>query len=173
VIAAELAIQAPSLVRSLVLLEPAIMPADAASAFMEGTAPMLAAHRSGHAAKAVDLFLSTVCGPDWRTIVTTTVPGGPEQAEKDAATFFETELSTFVGWGATFDTERAARLSQPVQYVIGSESVPLVQVAKQNFRLLVPRAEQAVIAGVNHCMQMQDPKAVAATIADFVSRHRL
>ena len=171
VIAVQLALEAPSLVHSLVLLEPAIMPADTAAVFIEESAPLLAAYRSGDAAKAVDLFLSMVCGPDWRTEVANTVPGGPEQAEKDAATFFEVEFPALQEW--VFDSDQASRISQPVLSVIGSESRPLFEAVKQHFQSLIPHTEQVVVPGVNHAMQMQDPKAVAAPIADFISRHPL
>ncbi len=170
-IAVQLAIEAPSLVHSLVVLEPAIMPADTAAAFVESSEPLLAAYRSGDAAKAVDLFLSMVCGSDWRTEVASSVPGGPEQAENDAATFFEVEFPALQAW--VFDNDRASRISQPVLHVIGSESGPLFEAVKQNFQSLIPHTEQVVVPGVNHLLQMRDSKLVAEPIADFLSRHPL
>ena len=78
----QLAIDAPSRVRSLVVLEPAIMGPDTSAAFFEAAAPIFAAYGAGDHAKAVDLFLTAVSAPDWRSVVEHTVPGGPEQAEK-------------------------------------------------------------------------------------------
>ena len=170
-IAVQLAIEAPSLVHSLVLLEPAIFPAEIASAVKEMSAPTFEAYRSGDAAKGVDLFLRMVAGADWRTEVAKTVPGGPEQAEKDAETYFQVESPALDEW--TFDSAGASRISQPVLYAIGSETLPLIEVVKQHFQALIPHTEQVVVPGVNHSMQMQDPKAVAAPIADFLSRHPL
>ena len=43
--------------------------------------------------------------------------------------------------------------------------------AAMYFRSLVPQTEQVVIPGVNHLMQMREPKLVAEAIADFLSRH--
>ena len=170
-IAVQLAIEAPSLVQSLVLLEPAIFPAEIASTVKEMSAPTVEAYRSGDVAKAVDLFLNMVAGPAWRTEVAKTVPGGPEQAEKDAATYFEVESPALDKW--TFDSAAASRISQPVLYAVGSETLPLIEVVKQHFQSLIPHTEQVVVPGVNHSMQMQDPKLVAAAIADFLSRHPL
>ncbi len=170
-IAVQLAIEAPSLVHSLVLLEPAIFPAEIAAAVTEMMAPSFEAYRSGDVAKAVDLFLSMVSGPDWRTEVAKTVPGGPEQAEKDAETYFQVESPALDKW--TFDSAGASRISKPVLYAIGSETLPLVEALKQHFQSLVPHTEQVVIPGVNHSMQMQDPKVVAEPVADFLSRHPL
>ncbi len=167
--AVQLAIEAPSLVQSLVLLEPAIFPSELASVVTEMMAPAFEAYRSGDAAKGVDLFMNTVGGPDWRTEVVKTVPGGPEQAEKDAATYFEVEAPALDEW--TFDSAGASRISQPVLYATGGETLPLIEVVMQHFQSLVPHTEHVVVPGVNHSMQMQDPKPVAATIADFLSRH--
>jgi pimeloyl-ACP methyl ester carboxylesterase len=169
--AVQLALEAPSLVHSLVVLEPAIMPADTAAEFAEAAVPLLEAYRSGDLAKAVDLFLSMVCGPNWRTEVSDTVPGGPEQAEKDAATFFDVEFPALQEW--VFDGARASQISQPVLHVMGSESGPLFEAVRQNFLSLIPRAEELVAPGVNHSMQMRDAKVVAAPIAEFLSRHPL
>ncbi len=133
-IAVQLAIEAPSLVHSLVVLEPAIMAADRFAAFVEAAAPQFEAYRSGDGAKAVDLFLSAVSASDWRSAVANTVPGGPEQAEKDAATFFGVEFRGFERWSLDFDSDRASRISQPVLLVIGSESGPVFEAAKQHFQ---------------------------------------
>ncbi len=169
-IAALLASEAPSLVHSLVLLEPALFPAEGASGILERAAPVFEAHRSGDDRRAVDLWLNFAeCGPDWRSEVANTVPGGAEQAEKDAATCFEIELPALGKW--VFDAERASRISQPILYVSGGETGPLVGAITQHLQSLFPHAEAVVVPGVNHLMQMRDPKLVAAPIADFLSRH--
>ncbi len=173
-IAVQLALEAPRLVHSLVVLEPAIMPPDRVPAFSENAAPVLEAYRSGDSRRAVDLWMNLVkasSGPDWRSTVANTVPGGAEQAEKDASTFFEVDFPAFLEW--SFDRERASRIRQPVLYVFGSESGPLIEAGKQHFRSLIPHTEDVVVPGVDHAMQMQDPKLVAAPIADFLSRHPL
>jgi pimeloyl-ACP methyl ester carboxylesterase len=167
--AVQLALEATELVHSLVLLEPAIMPPAALPTFIEGTAPVLAAHRSGDVAKALDLWMGAVSASDWRSVVESRVPGGVEQAERDAATFFDAEFPTLADW--RFDAEQAARISQPILYAIGSESGPLFEMAWQHFRSLVPHAEKVVVPGVNHLMQAVDPKGVAAPIAEFLARH--
>jgi pimeloyl-ACP methyl ester carboxylesterase len=120
VTALQLTCEAPSVVHSLVLLEP--------PKITEGTGrfevfePLIAKYRSGDAHGAVDAFMALVGGPDWRAEVQCTVPGGPEQAEMDAATFFEVELPALGAW--TFNADQARRLSQPVLYIVGSESGP-------------------------------------------------
>lgn len=172
VFAVELALQAPDLVRSLVVLEPAIMPSETMTRFIENVAPILEAHRGGDDRQAVDQWMKIAgCGDDWRRVITGSVPGGAEQAEKDASTFFDFELPSFPEW--RFDAERASRISQPVLHVLGAESGPMMEAGKRHFMSLIPKAEQVVLPGVNHAMQMADAKRVAEPIADFLSRHPL
>jgi pimeloyl-ACP methyl ester carboxylesterase len=172
-IAAQLALEAPRLVHSLVLLEPAIFPTELISGMLEtAVAPVLEAYRSGDARRALDLWMNlAACGPDWRDEVANAVPGGAEQAERDCATFFEVEIPQLMEW--VFDRDRASRISQPVLHVAGEESGPLVETITRHFQSLVPHCEQVMLPGVNHLMQMRDPKRVAAPIADFLSRHPL
>jgi pimeloyl-ACP methyl ester carboxylesterase len=171
-IAVQLAIDSPSLVHSLVVLEPAIMPAEILSSFGEMAAPVLEAYRAGDSRRALDLWMNLVsCGPDWQTEVANAVPGAMKQTENDASTFFEVELPTIPEW--VFDGERCRRISQPVLYLSGGESGPLIEAAKQHFKSLIPRSHQVVVPGANHLMQMRDAKSVAAPIADFLSRHPL
>ncbi len=170
-IALALAIEAPDLVHSLVMLEPAVMAPDVIASFLEGAAPVREAYRSGDVANALDLWMSAVSAADWRSVAENTVPGAAEQAERDAATFFELELPTVPEW--VFDGDRTSRVSQPVLYVLGGESGPLFEAGQQHFRSLIPHTEEVVVPGVNHLMQVRDAKLVAAPIADFLSRHPL
>jgi pimeloyl-ACP methyl ester carboxylesterase len=168
VTAIQLALDAPGIVRSLVLLEPPLWTNDGTAAFVETAAPLLEAYRSGDARGAVDSFMSMVGGPDWRTEVAKTVPGGPEQAEEDAATFFEVELPALEKW--RFDSGRASHLSQPVLFVIGSESGPLFEEPLHLFQSSVPQTEEVVMPGLNHLLQMLNPRLVAEAIASFLAR---
>lgn len=170
-IAVQLALEAPRLVHSLVVLEPAIMADDVRAAFQQAAAPVVEAYRSGDVARALDLWMSAVSAADWRSVVANSVPGAAAQAEKDARTFFEVELPTIPEW--SFERERLSRIPQPVLYVLGGESGPLFEAGRQHFRTLIPHTEEVVLPGVNHLMQVRDPKPVAAAIADFLSRHPL
>jgi pimeloyl-ACP methyl ester carboxylesterase len=169
VTALQLACEAPSAVHSLVLLEPpkTTEPYDRFEVFE----PLIAQHRAGDGKGAVDAFMALVGGPDWRTEVQRTVPGGPEQAEADVATFFEVELPALGAW--TFNADQAGRISKPVLYLVGSESGPHFDRAKQAFQSAVAQTEAVVLPGLNHLLQMRDPHGVAAPIADFLARHPL
>jgi pimeloyl-ACP methyl ester carboxylesterase len=170
VMATQLALQAPELVHSLVLLEPAIFPPDATSAFLERAAPVFEAYGSGDRKRALDLWMELVsAGDDWRTDVERSLPGAVKQAESDCTSFFEVEIPAIPGW--VFDAERAKRISQPVLYAVGSESGPLYEAAAQYFEALVPQTERVELRGVDHAMLTSDPGLVAETAAKFLARH--
>jgi pimeloyl-ACP methyl ester carboxylesterase len=169
VTALQLACEAPSAVHSLVLLEP---PKTTEETGRQAVfAPVIAKYRSGDARGAVDSFSSLVCGPEWRIEVQRTVPGGPEQAETDAATFFDVELPALGAW--ILSEDKASRISQPVLYLIGSESGLNFDRAKQVFQSIVTHTEEVVLPGMNHLLMMRDPGLVAKPIADFLTRHPL
>lgn len=169
VIATELALQAPEVVRSLVALEPAIFPPALAETFPQMLEPAMEAYRSGNVGGAVDLFMDMVApAPDWRGDLAKVLPAGPEQADRDAPFTFESELPKFPEW--SFDGERASRLSAPVVYVWGSESGPLIEALRDHFLSQVPKAESVELPGVDHSMNTQNPKLVAGAIAEFLAR---
>jgi hypothetical protein len=93
VVALQMALAAPQIVRSLVLLEPALMMVPSATAFFASVSPAIEKYSAGDVAAAVATFLA-IFGRDWRDTILGTVPGGVAQAEKDAATFFEVEFFT-------------------------------------------------------------------------------
>jgi len=169
VIAVALALQAPQLVRSLVVLESAIMPPPIVAAFPQMLAPAREAYLSGDAGGGVDAFMNMIGGdPDWRNQLAKTLSAGPEQADNDAHVTFDVDLPQISEW--VFDGERGSRLSLPVCYVFGNESGPMIEAARDHFLSLVPKAESVELPGVNHSMNTQDPGLVAGAVAEFLAR---
>jgi pimeloyl-ACP methyl ester carboxylesterase len=164
-IALELAVQHPTRVASLVLLEPAFLATPAGAALTRAVAPLVERYQAGDAEGAVRGFLALVGDLDWREAIDQTVPGGIAQAVKDAATFFETEL-TGPTW--TFGPEQAAAITCPVLSVLGSRSSPLFVEGRQLLHAWFPACQDADIVGATHLLQMQAPGPVAAAIAAFL-----
>ena len=171
VTALQLALDAPDVVHSLVLLEPAITWVPSGAEFGEKTkAPAMERYHTGDRVGAVESFMKVmVVGPEWRRAIARTVPGGPEQAEQDAATFFEFEMPALDQW--KFDDAKARTISQPVLYVLGSESQAMFKEGRDLVRSWFPQAESHLVQDVAHSLQMEDPRAVGAAIGDFLSRH--
>lgn len=166
-IAVQLAVDAPDLVQSLVLLEPALQTAPMAGAFDEMVAPLVEMHRAGQSAKAVHLWMrsASVAGSGWGQSIEQLLPGAAQQAEQDAAGTFEADLACLRHW----DFEVVGSLvTQPVLYVVGSLSAPSQEPVRALVEAAVPTSTYAVVDDADHSLQMTRPAAVAHTIAEFL-----
>jgi pimeloyl-ACP methyl ester carboxylesterase len=122
-IALQLALDAPEAVQTLPLFELAMLSVPSAPQLADALGPLMQQYTSGDRVGAGHGFLALVNGPDWRAEISRTVPGGPEQAEKDVATLFECEIPSAVEW--RFGPAEAAKIRQPVLYLLGSQSPPV------------------------------------------------
>ncbi|MGH2586641.1 MAG: alpha/beta fold hydrolase [Dehalococcoidia bacterium] len=82
-IALQLALDAPEMVHSLALLEPAVTAVPSAEQFMAGMTLVGQMYAAGDKAGAVDAFLQAVCGPEYRAVLDRALPGAMEQAAAD------------------------------------------------------------------------------------------
>ncbi|MEN8145657.1 MAG: alpha/beta hydrolase [Gemmatimonadota bacterium] len=170
--ALQLALDAPDVVGSLALLEPALLMVPRAKTFFqECVSPAVEKYQSGDPVGAVDVFGRGIGGPEWKAQVARTVPGGPEQAVNDARTFFEIELPALGEWA--FDAHKATQIAQPILLVLGSESDPMFEEIGELVHSWFPQTEDHLVPGTNHLLQMQDPRSVAEGISAFLSRHPL
>jgi len=167
VAAVQLALDAPGAVRSLVLIEPPLFTAEESPGVAASFAPLVERFRGGDARGAVEAFLGIIGGPDWRDHLAA-VPGGLEQAVRDAATFFEVEVPALAAW--SFEAETGSRISQPVLFLSGSASGPLFERPRALFLASVPHAESRVFEGVGHLFPVHAPARVAQAIAEFLVR---
>jgi pimeloyl-ACP methyl ester carboxylesterase len=173
-VAAQLALDEPERVGTLVLLELFLFSVPSGQAFLEGAAPVLEAYTSGHHEAALSMFLSAVSGLDraaCRVLLDERVPGAVAQALKDIDTFFGVELPALTQW--TFGAGQAAAIRQPVLSVLGSETAQLWVDVAEFLRTSIPRVEERTIEGVGHLLHIQQPEPVAQAIAQFLGRHPL
>jgi pimeloyl-ACP methyl ester carboxylesterase len=166
VVALEFGVRHPSRDRSLALLEPALLSGPAGAMFMDVMAPLIARYEAGDAAAAVDGFLALVGRDDWRATIERAVPGGVDQAESDAATFFESELPVVAAW--TFGPAPASAITCPVLSVLGSDSGPLFAEGRLLLHEWFPGCADADLLGVTHLLQMEATEAVADAVGDFL-----
>ena len=170
--ALQFAVDRPTMVRSLALLEPPLLGVPSAGAFFEKVGPALEAYRSGDREGALARFLSVVCSLDWetcRTLVEKHVPGGVAQAMKDADNFFGSYLPALQAW--QFGSEQATAISQPVLSVLGTETEQLFVEGRDLLHCWFPQIEDCTIEGVAHLLHMQRPELVAQGVAEFFARH--
>jgi len=180
-IALQLALDAPDMVRSLALLEPALI---AVATGPQGAGPVVGSslqlgpvlerYRAGDKVGAVDTFMRGVGGPGYRVVLDRILPGAFDQAVADADTFFGQELPAVRQWSFTW--QDASRVTQPVLAVIGAKSKELSPVWNERQELLLawlPTAEPFVLADANHLLQVQNPRGMAEGLAAFFARHSL
>jgi pimeloyl-ACP methyl ester carboxylesterase len=175
-IALQLALESPEMVQSLVLMEPALpvpgLGQDRLLSTRAAMAPIFEAYRAGDKARAVDGFMRSVSGPDYRAVVDRVLPGAFAQAVIDADTFFGQELPAVQQW--TLSREDAARITQPVLSVMGAKSKDVSPIWTERHELILawlPKAESFVLPDATHLLHVQHPRVVAEALAAFLARH--
>jgi pimeloyl-ACP methyl ester carboxylesterase len=171
-IALQLAVDAPSLVQSLALLEPPLMGVPAAPDFFARIGPALEAFEAGDLQQAMARFLAVVTSLDWercRSVVEAHLPGGVAQAMAGGETFFRSYLPALEEW--RFGPEQAAEISRPILSVTGTETDELFAEGCALLRSWIPGIEECRVEGVAHLLHMQSPEPVARCLADFFAQH--
>ena len=170
-VAAQLALDHPETVDSLLLLELSLLSVPAGAAFFEAAGPAFEAYGNGDHEDAFAIFMSVVGGVDWatcRAALEAGVPGSVAQAVKDADTFFGVELPALGEWA--FGAEQAATITCPVLSVLGSDTQPLWVEVAAFLRSSVANVEECTIDGVGHLLHIQRPEPVARAMAEFLAR---
>jgi pimeloyl-ACP methyl ester carboxylesterase len=173
VILLQMALDAPELVRSLALLEPALPSVLFNSpAVGEVMAKSTSLYESGDKAGAMDTFGREVAGADFRTVFDQTLPPGNfERWVAAADTFFQSDLPALQPW--QFTREDAARITQPVLNMMGANTRSYFQEVYETVRTWLPHAKNFVLPSATHAMLQTNPKGAAERLAGFFSRHRL
>ena len=173
-VAAQLALDRPEYVHTLMLLEPSLLSVPSGEAFLEQAGPAFEAYVSGDHTGALAMFMTAVSGLEWtssKALLEERVPGAIEQAITDADTFFGIELPALTEW--TFGREQAAVIHQPVLSVLGTETQPLWVEVAEFLRSALPQVDERAIDGVGHLLHIQRPEPVARTMAEFLGRHSI
>lgn len=168
-VALQLAVDAPELVRSIVLIEPPPVRVASAPDFRAANERLIRTRRVHGALAALDEFLTLVIGSSWRADVTRSLPGAAAQMERDAATFFDTDLPAVLSW--SFGPAEVSRVRCPVLYVGGSESGPWFAQVRAQVLEWFPSAEDVVVPGADHSLAMTHWRHIAAAVEPFLRRH--
>jgi pimeloyl-ACP methyl ester carboxylesterase len=172
-VALQLALDTPAIVRSLTLLEPALMVGASAQDYRDSLLRGIDRYRVAGAATVVDEFLQAR-SPGYRPVLDRELPGAFVQAVADAGTTFDHELPGLLEW--QFDEARAAQVSHPTLSVLGGRSEALSPRFGEAHRLLLewlPHIDGVVLPGATHLMLTEDPQGVAEILADHWGRHRI
>jgi pimeloyl-ACP methyl ester carboxylesterase len=167
-IALQLAVDSPSFVRTLCLLEPPLVDTLADPSDVDGLhaafgpvlgAAMAATARGDHAA-AFDAFMSLVCGPRYREVMDDVLGAAVvDDAASHSAPMFTSEVPALDGW--TFDPA----VARPVVLVQGGDSPPPVHRLIAHLAGLLPQATIETVENVGHLMPLTAPATLAALIS--------
>jgi pimeloyl-ACP methyl ester carboxylesterase len=173
-VAAQLALDEPHTVHTLILLELSLLSVPGGEAFFQQAGPAFAAYGNGDHEGALAIFMSAVSGVDWETCraeLDARLPGSVAQAIKDADTFFGVELPALTQW--QFGPEHAASIHCPVLSVLGSDTQPLWVDVADFLRTSLPHVEDCTIDDVGHLLHIQRPEPVARAMADFLASNSM
>jgi pimeloyl-ACP methyl ester carboxylesterase len=184
----QLAADDPNAVRSLTLLEPAIMQIPSGEALGQALAKVTEPATQGDFDKAAGNFLRTIFGREYRQYIEYNVgPNALAQAFADADDALAGDIQALGSWA--FGAEDAARIKCPTLFVLGGNSEATLREAFAEFdadesganasgemvdlgRSWIPHSEIATLGELNHALQMQDAWAVGVALAPFMAKHR-
>lgn len=175
-IALQLALDAPEIVHSLALLEPALFVGASAPSYRESLARGAQRYREEGPVPVMEEFFRARWPGYSRATLEQVLPGAFEQAVADAPATFKLDLG-LLDW--TFGETEARRITQLALVVLGGESQALHPRFGETYRLLLdwlPHAEAFVVPGAAHFLQLEHPSAsaaLAAALAAFYGRHPL
>ena len=173
VVILQVALDAPEIVHSLALLEPALPSVLFNSPEFGAVAEKaVSSYESGDKAGAVDAFGQEVAGSDFRAVFDQTLPHGHfERWVADADTLFQADFPAYPQW--TFGREEAARITLPTLNMRGANTRSYFREIYETVRTWLPHAENFVLPNATHAMLQTNPKGAAERLASFFLSHRL
>ena len=170
-VALQLAASVPDCVHSLCVIEPPPVGVPSAPGFLAANAELQADYRRYGPSIALERFMVRLEGRRWRRDLEQHLPGAVAQVERDAATFFVTDSPALVAW--RFGAADAARITQPVLYVGGTESGPWFSEMRQQLLDWLPQADDLVVQGADHSLVLTHVEEIAPAVTSFQRRHPL
>ena len=173
-VAAQLALDRPEMVHTLILMELSLLSVPSGERFLEQAGPAFEAYARGDHARALAMFMTLVSGLDWpacSALLEERIPGSVTQSLEDADTFFGVELPALTRWD--FGAQQAAAIDQPVLSVLGSRTEPLWVEVAGFLRSSLPQVEELTIEGVGHLLHIQRAEPVARGMVEFLQRNAI
>lgn len=167
-LALNLAVADPEVVRTLTVMEPPPMGVPSTPEFLAVCARLSDTFHTNGPLDALDEFLTKLVGPDWRRESERDLPGSVEAMERDAVTFFDSDLPALISW--EFGPEDAARITCPVLYV--GDSGPWFAEARERMLQLLPHAQDTTVQGAGHLLALTHPDATAELVLNFLRSHQ-
>lgn len=170
-VALQLTLDAPEQVHSLTLLEPPPVHVPSEGEFRAANARLLATRRRRGSGAALEEFLTLVIGPNWRVTAERALPGVTKQMQRDARTFFDSDLPALLAW--QFTATDAHRITCPVLHIGGTDSGAWFAEVRSLMLSWFPDAQDVVLPGADHSLAITHPAEIADALVPFLRRHPL
>jgi pimeloyl-ACP methyl ester carboxylesterase len=173
-IAIQLAIQAPKLVQTLTICDPAMpsVPMPNAEKFLEDAKAIQARYDSGDKKAAFDDFMSARVGVGWKESIERELPSGTyEKGLRDVDAWFQIDVPGVREWATIVDDDDIKAINKPILRVTGSNSL---SIHREVYSLLAEwwsESEGIVLEGANHFGPVDKPKRFVPVLVDFLARH--
>lgn len=164
-----LAAMAPDLVRTLAVVEPPPTGTPGTEEFRATNRDLHDTHAHAGPRAALDQFMAMLTGPDWRDTSERELPGSVTAMERDAATFFGSDVPALASW--SFSDREAARVRCPVLCVGGRESGAWFTEMRAHLGDLLPTADITVVDGAGHLLASTHAELVADLLIRHLRRH--
>jgi pimeloyl-ACP methyl ester carboxylesterase len=171
-ISLQLALDAPDVVKSLVLLEPPLLSVPSVTEFVKKMAPAVRLFESGDRAAAVDVFMRVVFGKDFRQWLHVALPGASSEANATAAILFLQEWPSLGQW--RFGPLEARSITRPALAVLGQDTAKVAPIFAEGHQQLLewlPQVESFRLAGAGHGLPLQKPQSLATRLVAFLADH--
>lgn len=168
-VALQLARDAGEHVHTLTLIEPPPVHVPSSGSFRAANTRLQDVRWARGPDAALGAFMTTLMGPDWRTEVEQRLPGAVAQMQRDATTFFDTDLPALLSW--RFAAEDARRIACPVLHIGGHDSGPWFADVRELILTWFPLAEDVLLTGADHSLALTHARNLGGVLADFLDRH--
>lgn len=153
-------------VSSLTVVEPppAIVPD--ATEFRAANVRLMEIFAADGPAVALEEFCTMLIGPDWRLQAEGDLPGSVAGMERDANTFFGSDLPAILDW--KFGGREAELITCPVMYVGGGASGPWFDQVRARILELLPHAEDRTVNGAGHLLATTHHRELAEILVEHL-----
>jgi pimeloyl-ACP methyl ester carboxylesterase len=170
-IALQMAIDAPTRVRKLALLEPPLLSlVPSGGPFTEWAASVREIYDSGDKTAATDMVLAGAYGQDYRRFTDGALPAGAfYRAVSDIDTYFQVELGAMQHWNIS--TEGLKDIQRPVLSMRGSDTLSVFFEGADLLQQWIPEIDTVSIPCAGHDLPGRNPAAVASGLVEFFAKN--
>jgi len=170
VIALQFALDYSASVRTLSLLEPALVGfIPEAKVIQQKFVRIIQAYEMGDKTGAINQMLEMIGGREYRNLTECVLPGSFDQAVADADSLFKIDMPAMRSW--SIRREELRRIEVPILSVMGSESEPMFRETCGVVQQWFPKSEMLVVQNATHWLQLTNPTGLAEGLVNFFSKH--